>query len=113
MSSRIDGKTIYLTRGDTFRSKVNIIDRNTGEAYIPQEGDTIRFAMSKKYGVKAESEILLINIPIDTMILEIQPEDTKGLKFGEYKYDIELTTSTGIVDTFIDKATLVLSEEVY
>ncbi|MCD8124274.1 MAG: hypothetical protein LUE23_04445 [Lachnospiraceae bacterium] len=57
--------------------------------------------------------ILVIDIPTDTMELVIDPEDTKDLAFGRYVYDIQLTKSTGEVDTFIPKGTLKLTEEVY
>lgn len=57
--------------------------------------------------------LLIKEIPVDTMILVIEPEDTKSLAFGKYVYDIELTKVTGEVDTFITKATLKLTEEVH
>ena len=60
-----------------------------------------------------EEPLLLINIPIDTMILVITPEDTKSLEFGKYVYDVELTKVNGDVDTFITKARIDLTEEVH
>ena len=46
------------------------------------------------------------------MILTLDPSDTKRLEFGSYVYDIQLTRSTGEVDTFVTKGTLNLTEEV-
>ena len=46
------------------------------------------------------------------MTITFDPEDTIGLKFGEYKYDVQLTKPSGVVDTFIDKASFIVSEEV-
>ena len=60
-----------------------------------------------------ETPLLIKEIPIDTMILTLNPEDTKHLPFGKYVYDIELTKATGEVDTFITKAILKLTEEVH
>lgn len=109
MSYAVSKTTITLTRGDTFKATVNITDSN-GDTYIPQDGDTIRFAMKSKY---TDAEPLIVkNIPIDTLLLKIDSADTKELVFGEYVYDIELTTAEGDVDTFITKATLKLTEEV-
>lgn len=52
------------------------------------------------------------DIPIDTMMLTLEPQDTADLNFGKYVYDIQLTKANGKVDTFISKAILKLSEEV-
>lgn len=111
MSFSVNDRTnrISLTRGDTFKAKVSITD-SKGAAYVPNEGDKIRFAMKKDYDDK--EPLLLINIPIDTMILVITPEDTKSLEFGKYVYDVELTKANGDVDTFITKARIDLTEEV-
>lgn len=110
MSYSVTGTNITLTRGDTFNAIISI-NQSDGEPYIPVEGDKIRFAMKTTYD-DAEP-ILDINIPIDTMTLTLNPEDTKGLKFGKYVYDIQLTKANGVVDTFITKASIRITEEVY
>jgi hypothetical protein len=46
------------------------------------------------------------------MILHLEPDDTKGLGFGEYVYDVELTFANGDVDTFINNARFSLVPEV-
>ena len=101
---------ITLTRGDTFSALITITDLNDNQ-YIPMNGDRIRFAMKNDYN--DETPLLIKEIPIDTMILTLNPEDTKHLPFGKYVYDIELTKATGEVDTFITKAILKLTEEVH
>lgn len=105
----IVGTTITLTRGDSFKATVQMIDEN-GESYIPQEGDKIRFAVKRRY--TDTKTIISKVIPNDTLLLELEPKDTEAFKFGSYVYDIQLTYANGEVDTFIDKATLVISEEV-
>ncbi len=69
------------------------------EIYTPVNGDRIRFAMKQNYS----SSRVLVNksIPIDTLILHLEPNDTKKLTFGDYVYDIEITFANGDVDTFI------------
>lgn len=109
MSYNITGSTITLTRGDTFEALVSVTKMD-GSPYVPIEGDSIRFAMKKNYD--DSRPILVKSIPSDTMMLIIEPQDTKGLNFGKYVYDIQLTQANGKVDTFISKATLKLSEEV-
>lgn len=109
MSYSITGTTITLTRGDTFEALVSATKKD-GTPYIPGEGDSIRFAMKENY--YDARPLLVKEIPIDTMMLILEPEDTSGLNFGKYVYDIQLTKANGKVDTFITKATLKLSEEV-
>lgn len=112
MSSSVKGTTITMTRGDTFRTIVKMyIDSGHKTEYIPQEGDVIRFATKKKFK-DTENIVFEKIIPNDTQILTIKPEDTKSMSFGKYVYDIQITYANGDVDTFIDKATLAITEEV-
>lgn len=105
-----DNNNIYLTRGDTGIFTVNLFDCD-GNPYVPDPGDTIRFAMAKKFG--ASSDVLVNKqFPADTLTLEIQPQDTKNLAFGDYVYDIELTDASGHVSTVII-AKIQLTKEVY
>lgn len=118
MSSIIKGTSITLTRGDTLRVKIGIFSKEDGTEYIPTSGDSIRFAVkhpvfnSKKTEYKDTQPLIIKNIPYDTMVLELQPNDTKPLGFGEYVYDIQITYSDGRVDTFITQAILKLTPEV-
>ena len=110
----VRGTTITMVRGDTVILDLKCYDQSR-MPYIPQEGDRIRFALKKRYD---DYEPLLVNeIPIDTLLLVLDPEDTRCLPSGEYhgryKYDIELTTADGFVDTIIPRADLIILEEVY
>ena len=106
----IEDNDIILTRGDTLLLQIKMIKQ--GEIYTPKQGDSIRFAMKKKYTDKDSEVILVKNIPIDTLILEIQPQDTKNLPMrSKYVYDIQFTDAQGRVDTFI-KGTFTITEEV-
>lgn len=104
--------SITLTRGDTFKAQISITDKD-GNPYEIQEGDSVRFAMKKSYNDPDEEVLIVKQIPTDTLILTLEPEDTKDLKFGTYVYDIQLTSAAGEIDTFIAKASLTLTEEVY
>ena len=109
MSFKVKKNTIFLTRGDTFKAMLTI-NNPDGSVYTPVEGDTIRFAL--KENVEDEECLILRDIPIDTMLLVIYPEDTKSLEFGSYVYDIQLTKANGDVDTFITASKLKLTAEV-
>lgn len=112
----IDGDHITLTRGDTFFALVSIL--RDDEPYTPQTGDSVRFALKQNLNARGtefreRDPLILKDIPIDTMILRIDPEDTKPLGFGQYRYDIEITFANGIVDTFITDARFDLTPEVH
>ena len=117
MSSKIKKNTITLTRGDTLRVFIELF--RDGEPYTPIEGDSIRFALKhteKTAGGKEYVDtdpLILKNVPIDTMLLELEPSDTKPLDFGTYVYDLEITFADGSVDTFITEATFELTGEVH
>lgn len=100
--------TITMTRGDTVRVQLSLREGN-GKTYRPAVGDEIRFAATPRWG---EQPCIEKPIPTDTLLLEIQPSDTKQLEFGTYWYDIQLTRDNGDIDTFIDRAKLVITEEV-
>jgi len=113
---KIEGTKIMLTRGDSMYA--NIIMARDGETYTPVQGDSVRFALKhadmtpNKSSFRDQKPILVKNIPLDTMQLKIEPEDTKGFKFGSYVYDIQITLSNGDVDTFIADASFELLPEV-
>ena len=107
---KISGTTITMTRGDTLSTQVTIKNAD-GTDYDLQEGDVVRFALKKDY---TDDEPLILKVLYnDDLVLLLEPNDTKQLEYGNYVYDIELTTEQGAVDTFISKARLTLTEEVY
>lgn len=118
MSSKIEGKKIYLTRGDSFKTTV-LLKRRNGDEFVPQDGDVIVFALKSARMTTGNQEfmdkspLVLKTIPNDTMLLEIDPQDTKSLKFGDYKYDIEVTFANGDVDTPFNDEDFVITPEVY
>lgn len=111
MSVVINGTTIRMTRGDTLKAVIGIKNPD-GSDYTPIEGDSIRFAVKEYYSQR--SPIIVKTIPTDTMLLWLEPEDTKTLRMPQkYVYDIELTHANGDVDTFISRAELNITEEVH
>lgn len=110
MSAKIDGKNIFLTRGDTFRALITIKD-TSGHDYTPSATDRIRFKVKKNYFDPDSETIINKSINVNTMILQLNPADTSGIDFGIYKYDIQLTTAAGLVDTIIPRGELHILEE--
>lgn len=106
----IDQKTnnITLVRGDYFACSISMIKGD--EPFVPTDG-TLRFAVKRKYTDDDAKVLIVKQVPLDTMLLELESADTKDLRFGEYVYDIEYTDPQGRPDTFI-RAKLILAEEV-
>ena len=117
MSSSIDGTSITMTRGDTMKAAITLT--KDGEPYEPAAGDSIRFALkhttlnANKTDYADTTPLILKQIPTDTMELTLDPEDTKGLAFGSYIYDIEVTFADGSVDTVIPTAGFRITPEVH
>lgn len=89
---------ISLTRGDTCTFNIDLVDAD-GNPYVTHEGDTMRFAMAKNYGTN--NPLVNKNIPVDTLIFKLDPQDTKELEFGQYVYDIQFTDHNGDVSTIL------------
>lgn len=107
---KISGTTITMTRGDSLVVFLDL-ENSDGTTYEPDDGDYIRFAMKQSFD-DSVPPILVKEIPTDTMKLILDPADTKQLTYGQYRYDIQITTADGLVDTFIDRAVLIITEEV-
>lgn len=106
---KIKNNKISMTRGDTLKCKI-VVTGPDGQEYIPQEGDKILFAVKK---TSSDKECLFtVDVPYDTCLLHIKPEDTKDLEFGTYKYDMSITLSNGDVHTFIEVTDLIITEEI-
>lgn len=112
----IKGTTITLTRGDTL--VIDITLKRGSSTYTPTGLDKVRFAlkdpeMNPRKTAWVNDEVLILkDIPISTMQLKLNPEDTKELDFGQYKYDIQITFANGDVDTFIENAIFIINPEV-
>ena len=118
---KIDGNNnITLTRGDTLTLTVTLMHEvepvppatePTIEPYTPEEGDVIRFAVSKGYKKEPGYELKLSkDIPNDTLTFMCSSTET-ALDYRTYNYDVEVTHADGCVDTFIS-AKLTITGEV-
>lgn len=102
---------IIMTRGDTVKISVGVKFKESGEPYEPEADDTIRFSV-KKY-LSDKNPVIVKDVPIETMLLVLDPDDTKSLSFGEYHYDVQLIKKNGDTDTIIPDKILELTGEVY
>lgn len=103
----IDQKTqdIALTRGDYAAFVFRAFEDDGVTLYELSEGDTVQLEVGKKYGnmlkewkrVKANS----LTTTADDYTIEIEPEDTKDMKFGDYVYDVSIIPVNGKKCTYI------------
>ncbi len=98
---KINGTKVSLTRGDTAFLEISLMNEN-GDPYETALGDALYFRLKQN----AFSKGMLLEKQIDllTMKLRLDVEDTAGLKFGAYKYEIELVTAEGHHFTVIENA---------
>ena len=105
---KVSRNKIVLTRGDTAYLSLSVTDES-GNTYTPSEGDKIYFRVKKS--AVSGSLLLEKEAYIDTMTLEIKPEDTAWLEFGSYRYEIELVTEVGEHFTVIENAPIEITAE--
>lgn len=104
---------IEMVRGNSEVFQVSISINKT--PYTPQEGDKVRFAMrnwSRRPFAHLLAPLIWKDIPLSTMQLVIDPEDTKHLPTGKYVYDMKITFADGRVKTFVKPSPFFIREGV-
>lgn len=104
-----DNGRITLTRGDSARLSVSIINDVTKNEYVISESDVLKLTLKKS--IKDLNHVLQKEVK-GLSVFYIRPEDTSGLDFGKYKYDVEITTSAGDVYTVIGPSEFEILPEV-
>lgn len=109
----INGTQINLTRGDTARFNVDIVDEN-GSPFTFSIGDRLTLTVKK---TTTDPNVLfqIVNEKDATNSIEvfhIEPSHTSPMDFGSYKYDIQLTLVSGDNYTIIPPSTILITEEV-
>ena len=103
---QISGRVIKIVRGDTGVFTFDI--QNEGEPY-DYSNDTVLFTVKQN----TETTDILIQKEIHYgENVTILPADTNGLAYGDYVYDIQLTTDGGFVDTVIVPSKFIVLPEV-
>lgn len=92
---KVDGQSIYLTRGDTGEFSFTATN-DDGTDYEFQTGDVVYFRMALKPG---RDEALEKECVVDTennkAALVLEPEDTQNFDFKVYRYEVELIAAEG------------------
>jgi hypothetical protein len=110
---KVNGTEMYMTRGDNETITLELYDQD--DVKIPLiEGDKVYFTVKTS---TQTSNIIFQKIAQtftedDEAVFDIVPEDTKDLRYGDYVYDIQLTTVSGRVITIIRPSKFVIGSEV-
>lgn len=102
----ITGTNISMTRGDS-----ESITVTCSEPFAA--GDRLYMTVRED----AESDIQFQKIVTEfdekgAAVIPIQHDDTEGMDFGDYVYDIQLTRADGTVRTLVKPARFTLTEEI-
>ena len=98
--------SIHITRGDT--GILNLSLKLNGEPYIMGEDDICVLTVKKS----VDDAEAIFQKPLQDNKFTIEPADTNGLRYGIYKYDVQLTTGEGVVSTVVTPKDFVVEAEV-
>ena len=101
----IRNNTITLTRGDTAR--IDLTLSKDGESY-DYSADTVVFSVKKT----TSTPTYIMQKTVTDGVIYIAPDDTENLSYGDYVYDVQLTTQSGDVCTVIPPSKFTLATEV-
>lgn len=104
-----EGGIIRLTRGDTARLNVSIINDINSSPYEVSSTDVLQLTVRKK--VK-DADYCFQKTIVGSTLFHIEPEDTAELSFGNYVYDVQLTLENGDVYTVIEPTRFEVMTEV-
>lgn len=102
----ISNKNIFLTRGDT--AKIALSITSAGSAAYDSTKDRVVLTVKKS---TTDKEKILQKTAVNDVIT-ISHADTRNLEYGDYVYDIQLTTAAGDVYTVITPHRFRIEEEV-
>lgn len=94
---KISNNKITIYKGDSGSFAAGAYDE-TGTPYEMKAGDSLTF----KVRADKDSEPIFTK-PVSEGNVTITPEDTADMDYGEYIYDLVLTTEQGTVDTVIGR----------
>ena len=108
----INGYTITLTRGDSAPIQLIPTVLATGQPYVFQEGDAVKFRIRQLPDCGAVLEWDgYIDTSDNSCVVTIHPEDTYDLEMTEYRYEAELIDANGGHYTFIANQKFIIGKE--
>lgn len=107
----IEGTKITMIRGDTESLEVSVTE--DGEPRPLVAGDVVHMTVKQRATDTDIAFQKVIRQFVDGVaLINIEHEDTKDLRFGNYVYDIQVTFADSTVKTVVGPAAFVLALEV-
>lgn len=104
---------LIMVRGDTESITVRRWNERLKVIVPFTDGDIVRFTVKKDANTTAKVlQKVVTEFTDGDAIIDILPSDTKGLRFGTYVYDVQVTDGDGAVTTIIPFSRFVIREEV-
>ena len=109
---KIKGTDIEMIRGDTEAIRIGVQDAGSLKVDLV-DGDVVHFTVKTDPNTEA---IILQKIVSEFIegeaLITIYPQDTSGLQFRSYVYDIQLTRANGTVKTIVPVSIFKIRAEV-
>ena len=105
---------IEMTRGDSESITVRCFEKS-GDSKTDkpfQSGDTVYLTVREDAESAIAMQKTVTSFPDGAAVIPIDPEDTEGMEFGDYVYDVQVTWANGTVKTLIEPSRFRLTEEV-
>ncbi|MBQ7737039.1 MAG: hypothetical protein IJT62_04315 [Oscillospiraceae bacterium] len=102
----INGTNISMVRGDSETLTVTC-----SEPFAAGDAVTLTVREDVESPIALQKTVTVFG-DYGEAVIEIQHEDTEGLDFGNYVYDIQLTRADGTVTTLVKVSRFTLEEEV-
>ncbi len=109
---KIQGYNISMIRGDTETIKVSC--KNDKGIGVPFEcGDILYFTVKQFVDTeRKEMQKVITEFSEGIAYINITPDDTKSMGFGNHYYDIQLNRANGTVKTIIPPSRFTINAEV-
>lgn len=102
----LSGTNISMTRGDT--------ETLTVRCSVPfEEGDTVYMTARESVEAPVAFQKIVREFGDEgEAVIVIDHEDTEGMDFGDYLYDVQVTRDSGTVTTLVKPSKFTLTEEI-
>lgn len=91
----INENEIYLSRGDSAVIGVDIVDEE-GDPYVIRQGEVVKFSLKKTTDQCRVIFDKTFELDNEEYVITLEQDDTIGLSFGDYAYDVTLITEDGV-----------------
>lgn len=109
---KIQGHSMKMTRGDTEALTVTLTSENGVNIPLVEEDLVIFTVKETPTSITNAIQIIVNTFENGKAIISILPEHTSNLRFGDYRYDIELRRADKTVRTIIPDSKFTIGAEI-